>query len=509
MTLVAALTLAQFSIVVLGWIAVLLPAPSVTAAAGAASLGAAALIWRDHSVWMKDTQPWIALAMMICGLGLVAVSVSNRREKAPRPALVSAFAGLLAVATGAVWAAIAFSGIDAVDLHYAALEWPSAAVLSLALAGAAAFNRRPALRYASVPLATAGFVAVAFGSTSFLDRFANDPFLPSAASVTVATVASEARAEFTVPFEVNTLRFSPDGAFVALGSENDDYETTIHAGRAGGPLTDFTADQAVFVGDGRLLLLERQRVATVLRVVDLRRENRELWSLRLPLSAVHLSLDSTSSEWRLLGWNDGDIVSVAGTVDNHQAPEERWKTPADDIDYVDALSVSRGTVLALETRHRPSFVGNRQFWWWLAVVRSGVRAESRFWTVSERGNSAFLPSRLDLRCEGASTGDEGATCTAFDGARTGFFAVDPLGRRSTPLASVDGHFYLLSDTGRGWVLGRWDRGLVLLRAAKQQAIRVAEADGTSIEDLAIAGQTLGAASWNGHASTIRLYSIDR
>src|SRR5439155_9874744 len=49
-------TIAQFPVALLGWIAVLLPAPSVTAAAGAASVGAAALIWRDHSVWMKDTQ---------------------------------------------------------------------------------------------------------------------------------------------------------------------------------------------------------------------------------------------------------------------------------------------------------------------------------------------------------------------------------------------------------------------------------------------------------------------
>jgi len=508
MTLVAALTIAQFPVALLGWIAVLLPAPSVTAAAGAASVGAAALIWRDHSVWMKDTQPWIALALMICGLGLIAVSVSNRRERAPRPALVSAFAGLLAVGATVAWGAMAFAGIDAIDLHYAALEWPSAAVLSLALAGSLALARWPPLRYASVPLATAGFVAVAIGSTSFLDRFAADPLLPPAASVTVTTLAVDARTEFAVPFEVRALRLSPDGVFVALGSENKDDETTIHAGRAGGPLTDFTADDAVFVDEGRLLLLERQRGATVLRVVDLRRENREVWSLRSPLSAVRLLFNRASNEWRLLGWNDGDIVSTAGTVDDHRVREERWKAPLDDIDDLDALSISRREVLVLETRRRSPLAGNGRFRQWLALVQPRLRAESRFWAVSKHGSLMFLNSRLDVRCRGARAGEEGTTCSAFDGTRTGFFAVDPVMRRSTVLASVAGHFYLRSDAGQGWVLGRWDDRLVLLRTARRQAIRVDETDGTRVDQLAIADKTLGAASWNGHESTIRLYSIE-
>jgi len=81
-------------------------------------------------------------------------------------------------------------------------------------------------------------------------------------------------------------------------------------------------------------------------------------------------------------------------------------------------------------------------------------------------------------------------------------------RRSTVLASVAGHFYLRSDAGQGWVLGRWDDRLVLLRTARRQAIRVDETDGTRVDQLAIADKTLGAASWNGHESTIRLYSIE-
>jgi hypothetical protein len=327
--------------------------------------------------------------------------------------------------------------------------------------------------------------------------------------VTVTTVTADARTETTVPFGVSTLRLSPAGHYFAVGAESEDEQTTIHAGSAGSPLKAFTADDAVFVDEGRLLLLERQRNASVLRLIDLHQENRDLWSLRVPLSAADLLFDGASSEWRLLGWNeDRDIVSVAGTIGVDGVREERWKTPVEDIDNLEALSISRREVLALETQRRSRFPVSGPPWWLAAMVQPSLRAESRFWTVSQNAGMPFMTSRLDLRCRGASVGDEGTTCTAFDGIRTGFFAVDPATHHSTALATVPGHFYLRTDAGRGWVLGSWDQGVVLLRATTRQAIRVAEADGMHVNQLAIADKTLASSSWNGHGSTIRLYSIE-
>src|SRR6185295_5001285 len=222
------------------------------------------------------------------------------------------------------WAPIAVSGIDAIGLHHAALAWPSAAVLPLALAGALAFARSKALRHASAPLAAAGFVALLLGSTSFIHRFGNDPFLTASGplAVTVTTV-DRSRAEFRVPFEVSALRLSPAGDFVALSSEDEDEETTVHAGRAGGPLAAFTGDEAVFVDEGRLLLFAQQPGASVLRVVDLTRENREVWSLRVRMSAARLLFDGASNGWRPLRWNpDGDIASAAGTIGDSGVREE-------------------------------------------------------------------------------------------------------------------------------------------------------------------------------------------
>ena len=294
---------------------------------------------------------------------------------------------------------------------------------------------------------------------------------------------------------------------MALASENEDEQPTIHAGLAGGPLTVFTADEAVFVDEGRLLLLEQHRGASALRVVDLRGEHRDEWSLQVPLSASQLLFDSVSGEWRILGRNDdGDIVSAAGRVGDHGIREERWQTPADAIGDLEALSISRGEVLALETPRR-SLRGSHVFWEWAAMVRPRL-SRSRFWTLSQHGSTAFITSRFDVRCQGATAPDEVTTCTAFDGTRTGFFAIDPATRRSTVLTSVQGRFYPRSAAGRGWILGWLDHQQVLLQATTRQAFRVAETGGTRVTELAIVDKTLGAASWNGQGSTIRLYSIE-
>jgi hypothetical protein len=505
---IGASSIAQFLVAVLGWIAVVQSAPPILAAAGAASVGAAALIWRDHSAWMTDTQPWIALAMMVCGLGLAGVSIANRREKTP--AYASVLVGLLAVGTLVVWGAIALSGNGLVDLHFAAREWPSAVAFPLALAGSLAFARRTSLRYASVPLALGGLAVVALGATGVLDQFSHDPLLPTGGSVTVTTVSAPARTEFSVPFTVSALRLSPAGGFVALDSEGDDEQTTIHAGPVGGSLRDFTADEAIFMGEGRLLLLERRRRACVLHAVDLRGGNQGDWSLSVPVSWADLLFDTASGRWRLLGWNDGDIVSATGVVGDSQIHLERWKSPPRDIEYVEALSVSSGDVLALETTRGSGPLSGGRFWRWAAILQPDRRTESRFWTVSEHDRSVFLTSRLDVTCRGASSGGEGAMCAAFDGARTGLFALDPATRRSIPVAFVSGRFYFRNDAGGGWLQGWLDRDRILLRPEMHQALRVGESDGMRVTQLALAGTTLGAALWSGDSdgSLVRLYTIN-
>jgi hypothetical protein len=141
-------------------------------------------------------------------------------------------------------------------------------------------------------------------------------------------------------------------------------------------------------------------------------------------------------------------------------------------------------------------------------MRSGFRTESRLWTVGKHGDSAFASSQLELACRGGSLDNEGTRCTAFDGTRTGIFAVDPEARRLIPLASVAGRFRFHGASGGGWVPGWWDRSPVLFRAATREAIVVEGRGGDRPFQLAVTDLIVGTVSWNAGGPTIRLYSLE-
>jgi hypothetical protein len=350
---------------------------------------------------------------------------------------------------------------------------------------------------------------VFLGSTTFLDRFVKDPFLAPAGAVTVRTVAGASLADVPVPFEVAELWLSPAGRYLALSSESPDEETTIHAGRVGGKLSAFTANDAAFVDEGRLLLFEQHPTGSTLRTVHLDAKGGTVWSLQVPVRDARLSFDRVSRQWCLLGSNaDGDIVSAAGRVGEQAVLEKLWKAPADDTDEVEAISSSRSEVLTLESQSRPSMFGAGPFQRWASIVQTGLHTESHIWTTSDHGRSAVTASRLDLRCRRLSTDGEAAVCTAFDGTRTRFFEVNSLTRTLKALASVAGHFYLRGDAGGGWVAGWWDGEPVLLRTATRSAIRVRGLDGSRVDELAITETVIGAVSSTADGSIVRLYKLN-
>ena len=506
-TVIIAAALGQYSVALVGWLGAAHPASPLMAAAGAAAIGGAALSWRDRLLWATDAHPWMALALLVCGLALMTLKAMTRQEETS-PWVQRLIGALALAALLACGLAVASGGTDAMSLHRSAREWPSAAVMTLSLAGALAFAQSSRIRYAAAPFACAGLIAIFLGSTAFLDRFVSDPFLAPAEPLTVRTL-TDTNAEFTVPFDASELWLSPSGRFVALASENSEEQIAIHAGRAGGGLDTFEADEAMFVDEGRLLLLGRQRSATVLRVVDLESGNREVWSRRLPLWAVRLSFNRTSGAWRLLGWNDtGDIASVAGQVGQTAMREERWTVPASDVEGLETLAVSKGNVLTLETEYPPNPLGYGLFGRWTPLIQPVPRTKSRFWAVGQHHRSPLATSQLDVACRSMPQDDEPATCTAFDGTRTRFVAIDAATRRLTALGSVTGRFYSRSDAGRGWLLGWWEQGVMLVRPSTREAIRVAPPDGWRPFHLAMGESVVGAASSNAHGSTVRLYAME-
>jgi Zn-dependent protease with chaperone function len=505
--LVTAVAAGQLSVSLVAWIGVIQPSAPLLAAVGAATVGAAAVILRDHFLRASDPIVWSALALLGYGIGLIVLAAFNRHHpSSPRARQITA-----ALAAGALIAGglVAAGGVDTMSLHRSARQWPSAAVLVLALAGALAFTRRPRIRFAAVPVACFGVAVIFLGSAAFLERFVADAFLVPTEPLTVTTVTGRPVSELMVPFEVIEARLSPTGRLVALSSEDDDEQVTIHAGPAAGPLVSFDADEALFVDDARLLLLERQRSATLLRLLALDRVSREVWSRRLPLWAVHLSFDRATATWHLLGRNEADdIIRVSGRIGEDDVREEQWSGRG--LQDADVRSVSNGAVLAIETRYTSSRFENRLFGAWSPLIPSVGRSESRFWSIDDNGRrSIFATSRLDLVCQ-TTSGDEDATlCTAFDGMRTRFFAVDPATRRLAALASVSGRFYLRGEAGGGWLAGWWERSLVLVRASTGEAIRIADGEWRTPILLAKAEKLFGAVFAQDRGSVVRLYSMER
>jgi Zn-dependent protease with chaperone function len=501
--LTTSLSLHPWPTALIAVIAAIMPALPVVAAAGAASFGTAAITFRENSAWRTDWQPWMASVLLAAGVLFIIVNVANRREPIPKRA--HAFVWLVAAGMIASWSAIAISAHNAIDLHRAFNDWPSATVFALALGAALAFTPRRQTRYASVVALAAGLMAIIVGSTAFLDRFVDDPFLAQGQRLNVKTVTGDAVSEFTVPFEVERLSISPAGGFVALASEDDEL-TTIHAGAAGGPLTEFDGDAAFFVDEGRLVVFERDRNGSVVRLVDLEKSARSLWSRRIDVQGNRVSIDPVSRTWHVFGWSDDDdeIVSLTGRLGSDRTSEARWKAPAHEHSFTEALAVSQGNLLALETDYVVP-ASTRSGWSGIVGWPPPGHASYRLWTLGTNA-SPVGESHLDVDCPISSANGNATLCTAFDGTRTGFFSVDAASRQLTPLVTVQGRSYVYNDAGRGWVTGWWDRAPILIRAAQHEAIRVVPRTGERPHALAIGEAVLGAVTSSEHGSTIRLYS---
>jgi Zn-dependent protease with chaperone function len=502
LAIAAGLSVGQYSILIAGLLTIVQPATQLAAAAGVSALAAAALTWRDHALSGNgDSQAWLAVGLLVCGGLLIALAIANRRDTT-RPA-VPRLLVLLAACTAVAWAAVAISAVDTIR---SVREWPAVTVLTLACAGALAFARHRTARWASVPVALAGLFSGFLGSEGFADRFVHDPFAAPAQAVTMSTLTASPLMEFTVGFEPSFLCLSPNGRLVALGSEDARDNTTIHAGLAGGALTDFTADDAVFVDEDRVLLLERQPHASVLHLVDFGTGAHDVWSLTVPLRWGDLSIDRSSERWRLLGWDAaGNIASAEGRLGDDTVRQAHWNAPADSDD-VDTLAVSGGVVFALESHPLHSFIESEPLSRWVPFLRPGFRMEPRLWRVGDSGRWVFATSRIDLTCRSSLSMDEPATCAAFDGTRTRFFTVDPRVQQLTALASIAGRFTLRGNSDRGWIAGWWDRAPALLRPATREAMRMPARAGERPYQLAIGDTAIGAASWNKSQSTVRVYS---
>ena len=166
----------------------------------------------------------------------------------------------------------------------------------------------------------------------------------------------------------------------------------------------------------------------------------DVWTLSVLVQRARLLLDRASQRWSLLGWNaPGDIATATGIVGEDTVGNLGWKRPEARVALI---SASSSEVLGVEsTTIRGRFGVGRQ-------------PVSVLWSITDRGPSAWLTTRLELGCEPFATRGEAALCMAYDGARTRLFEVNPVTRRLNALVSVDGRFVRRGDESQaGWVAG--------------------------------------------------------
>jgi Zn-dependent protease with chaperone function len=500
--IVGGMAVGQLSLLLIGSLALAQPVSQIATAAGVSALAAAVLAWRDGLFWqVGDFSVWLPVTLSLCGTAVIATAFANRHN-APREAGTKLL-GVLAASASLAWATVGFSGTAAIDFHRNVREWPAVVVLTLGCAGALAYARPRKARWAALPVALIGIVAGYIGSTGFVDRFVDDSFVAPAPTIDLRTPATSPLNEFSVDFYPSLLRLSPSGQYVAFTTENAHEVSTIHAGKAGGSLAPFTADDAMFLSESRLLLLERQQRVSVLRLVDLAEGHREEWSLNVPVLWPDLSIDASSRQWRLLGRDAAnDVISAEGTVGATTLHQTHWKSPA-DAHHLQLLGMSDGNVIALESRHDYSAM---RFFPLIPFLSPLGRTESRLWRLNDRGAAMFGASNAEVTCHASSAIGGPATCVAFDGSRTRFFAIDAATQQLAAQASIASRIYVSNIDDSDWLIGWWNQSPAALHPGTRRAVEFGNETGARPYQIAMGTHVMAGIFPQGRTSTVRIYS---
>jgi Zn-dependent protease with chaperone function len=497
-TLAAAASLSQIALALAALAALIRPSTATLAGAGAASLTAAVLMW----VAPGSGAPF-ALLLVLAGAGLLAAAYA-RRADAPRQSPGPAIAALSA-AMGIAWLAFFAGGTGAWQLHHAARNWPAAAILSAAVAAALACMPLRRLRAASVPLAaialSIGFVA----SPPFVATCVRDPFIsafvPDALHVT--TVDDRAARAAELPFIPNDVRISPDGRYMAALAEDFDNETTtVHLGPVGGTLAPYRADDVVFAGADRVLVLER-REWPVVRVIHLGDPLRdEQPPVALPgIEARRIVAAPSGDGWMVFGsMGPRTLVTATAPFGAETATTRQWASQWDYGGTIVAAAADR--VLVQRTPYRQHALARYRFWQ-LAYLLGPAAEGSEFWTIDLNG----MPTRvaataLPVTC-GSRSELSSATCAAFDGTNTRLFTFDPAAAAFRPLAVLDGRLITRHVSQDGWLTGWLDGGLVAVQPRTHEMVRLRS--GARVYAMTATDHLIAAAAISGRGSVIQIY----
>ena len=113
---------------------------------------------------------------------------------------------------------------------------------------------------------------------------------------------------------------------------------------------------------------------------------------------------------------------------------------------------------------------------------------------------------LEASCNGNVLDDGRIACSAFDGRRTRFVAVDPATGDVAALAMMDERFVGSGASG-GWMTGWTGSRATAVRLASREAIRAPAVDEEWIERVSASAAVIGTVASIDGGSRVRIYAL--
>jgi hypothetical protein len=454
---------------------------------------------------MTDLSFPAALFLAAVGLILLYRAYGSRNEDVPARARL-AVAGLIFFSVLSA-GAVLMNGVDPVNLYQSSITFPSAAVFLFALAGTFALWPSRPVRRASFPVAFLGLIGVVTGSTLFLERFGRDLFLGDADPVTWQTIAAQPTHQSPIPFYATGVRLSPGGKSVLVTSAGDanDHEPGFFVGRSGGALVRIDANEAVFLDDDRLLAADLHDEDAEVREIHVDDPAHALWRRRIDgIGAPVLSYRASTRTWQLLGVdNRGGVVRATAVLGGDEVDTTRWAPSPDPTRWPQVIAASGNQALVVETT-TPSFGDARVSLLWSLL--QGFRMESRVSRVDAAGRTELARTRFTAQCLTAFVPADSLMCSAFDGSRTRFAALDAATSTVTSMTWVAGRFAGIAISEDGWMSGWLGTEPVAVRPSTREGLRLPRSR-YQVSQVVAHGGTLAALSFSERGSMLLLYRL--
>jgi Zn-dependent protease with chaperone function len=442
--MLAVIIASQMTAFVVAALAAALPHRPLILAAGVASL-------TGGFVAMRNGRPAALAAFAIAaGAALLLIVWRDRRDVATRITWhLTIVIGVMALLYAMP---VLLAGNDVLAIHQAARSWAGAVTLALAFAAAALLRPAAAWRSAAASAVLIAGGLTVMGSTTALDAWLDDPFLSQSVTLDERALADLPSDSFRFDLGYGDIVLSPSAAAIAVVVDDERHERSVHIGRPGQPLREFAGDHALFLDEANVLVLERGRASTTIRMIDAAAQ-RVVWERSLEVLGASLAVDRGGTSWQALGVTTANHpVRITGARDGAITGRREWTSPQLEEDSAEFVLWSRDQRVLVNSREyvrvgRASpALGPMSLW-----LLNPWRSESRLVMFENGDPRELLHTVFDVNCHAGSFIGEWPICEAYDGSRTHVSLVNPEDGAVVPIAMLQARVSL--DFVRGWATG--------------------------------------------------------